>query len=84
MENKNFGKRFTGIGHNPNPGEQDLPLGFGMQLMQHSEARSRFESLSAEEKNRVIRYVEGGTTGEEAKSRLIEAIRGLEDGTGVF
>ena len=70
-------EHFIGIGPNPNPGEPDLPLGFGMRLMQNAAARARFESLSPTEKQKVVAFVESGATGEEAKGLMEEAIRRL-------
>ncbi len=65
---------FIGMGRNPNPNVPDIPVGFGMELMQNSDARANFESLSDGEKTRLIAYIQGGVTGDEAKQRIYTAI----------
>lgn len=73
-------RNFIGIGHNPNPGVPDIPLGLGMALFQEAEARSYFESLSDEEKTSIIRYVqEGNVTGEDARHKVTSAIENLKN-----
>lgn len=69
---------FVGLGKNPDPNGLDMPIGLGMELYQNKTALHYFAALSQEERNAVIKYVEGGKTGSEAKSRVNSAITNLK------
>lgn len=56
-----------------------LPIGFSLKLSQDLEAMQYFSNLSERNKEQVVSYVQGGTTGEEAKNRVEEAVRQLHD-----
>ncbi len=73
---------FIGVGRNPDG--PDLPLGFGMLLAQEPTAVSRYGALTNEQKSSVIRYIQSGATGEEAKNRIANAVYGLRDGNMSF
>ncbi len=75
---------FIGIGRNPNPNVPDIPIGFGMELMQNSQARSNFEKMSNSEKTRLIGYIQGGVTGDDAKHRINNSIDNLNKGNFSF
>ncbi len=75
-------KPFIGIGHNPEG--PHLPLGFGMLLAQEPEAISRYGALTNDQKASVIRYIQSGATGEDAKNRIANAVIGLRDGNMGF
>jgi len=68
---------FIGMGRNPEG--PDLPLGFGMLLSQEPAAISRYGELTNEQKSSVIRYIQSGATGEDAKNRIANAVIGLRD-----
>lgn len=70
---------FIGTGHNPEG--PDLPLGFGMHLMQDSQAVENFGKLNSYEKKKVIDYVQDVHTGNEAKEHIAHAISCLHEGT---
>jgi len=74
--------RFIGTGRNPNG--PDLPLGFGMGLAQNPDAMETYASLTNAEKTSVIRYVQSGQTGDEAKSKIAEAVQRLAEGSHNF
>ncbi len=63
MEDNNS---FIGMGKNPNPKAPDIPVGFGLELMNNPSARLNYDKLSNPDKERLISYVQGGTTGNEA------------------
>ena len=63
---------FIGMGRNPHG--PDLPLGMGMRLMQDPQAREAFGRLTRAKQTDLIDYVQGGSTGDEAKTRMEEAI----------
>ena len=67
------------MGNNPNTGQPDIPLGFGMALAQDMTAMTNFGKLSGQQKTTVIRYVQGGHTGNEAKSRIHSALSALKN-----
>lgn len=73
---------FLGTGRNPEG--PDLPLGFGMLLAQEPEAVTRYGQLTNEQKSSVIRYIQSGVTGEDAKNRIANAVYGLRDGNMSF
>jgi len=68
------------IGMGKAPDGIDLPLGFSMGLSMHPKAAETFGRMSADEKHAAIRYVQSGTTGEDAKHRIANAIDQLEEG----
>lgn len=68
---------FVGMGNNPNG--PDLPLGFGMQMEGTPRALETYAGLTREEKESVIRYVQSGTTGEEALEKITSAVKKLEE-----
>lgn len=57
---------------------QDLPLGLMMQLGQDLEAMNTFSNLSDSEKEQMIDYIKGATTGDDAKARIHQVINALD------
>ena len=70
-------KVFVGLGKNPDPSGLDMPIGFGMELYQNSDALHCFAALSQNERNDIIRYIEASKTGDEAKERINNAVKNL-------
>ena len=68
------------IGMGPSPDGIDIPLGLSMELAMHPQAAATFGQMSPTEKHAAIRYVQSGTTGEDAKRRIQTAIQQLECG----
>ncbi len=71
------------------PGDLDnikgeLPIGFGMRLMQDRTAMDRYTAMPDGEKKQVLRYVEGGATGEDAELRVEHALKSLREGIPGF
>lgn len=64
-----------------NPEWEGMPLGLGMRLAQDTQASERFWDMSESERAELISYVQGGTTGDEAQERIVEAVNRLRDGT---
>ena len=62
----------------------DLPMGFGMQLMQHPAAMHHYGQLRNVEKERLIGYIQSSTTGPEAKNRIAETVSRLGQGYNTF
>lgn len=73
--NKN--PNFIGTGHNPDG--PDLPLGFGMQLAQEPDAMDAYGRLTNEQKTAVIRRIQSGSTGDDAKNLIAETISQLKN-----
>ncbi|OCN02152.1 hypothetical protein A7X67_12090 [Clostridium sp. W14A] len=67
-----------------NPDATDMPIGLMMSLAQHQNAMKTFGRLDDEHQKSVIRYVEDSTTGEEAKSRIQNAVQNLDQGNTGF
>ncbi|MGI6150438.1 MAG: hypothetical protein ACOYIR_00565 [Christensenellales bacterium] len=70
----------TFIGTGINPDGPDLPLGFGMHLAQDAKALETFGRMTNAQKSEVIGYIQGATTGDDAKRRIAEAVKFLHDG----
>lgn len=60
--------------------EHQLPVGLGMRLALDMDAMKSFVNLSDQRKKELIDYIEGSTSGEEAKSRVTEVVRNLHNG----
>lgn len=69
--------QYIGVGVNPEG--PDLPLGLGMQLAQEPRAVEAYGKLTNTEKEAVIRYIQSGATGAEAKNRIALAVNALKD-----
>ena len=69
---------FIGMGNNPDG--PDLPMGFGMQLAMHPKAHETFGKMTTKEKREAIHYIQGGLTGADAKRRIENTIRRMEQG----
>ena len=69
---------FIGMGNNPNG--LDIPMGLGMRLTMHPKAHETFGNMTTKEKQEAIRYVQGGITGEDAKRRVENVIKRMEQG----
>ena len=68
------------------PGDLDsikgeLPIGLGMRLMQDRTAMDRYTALPDAEKKRILSFVEGSSTGEDAEERVANTVKSLHDGT---
>ena len=68
---------FIGLGHNPNPNVPDIPMGFGMELMQNPKAWEAFGNLPDSEKTRIIEEIQTAQTGDQAKTNIEQAIEEL-------
>jgi len=68
---------FIGIGHNPEG--PDLPLGLGLNLAQDSDAMDTFGAMTEAQREKVVRYIQGAATGEDAKNRITGTIQKLHD-----
>ena len=74
-------KGFIGMGHNPDPNVPDIPLGFGIALLDNAAARNFFENLSDEQKTKVIDHIhDNNATGYDAKRKIEKTIENLENG----
>lgn len=77
-------ERHPYIGMGENPHGPDLPMGFGMHLMQEPKAMDNYDTLTIPEQESVIRYIKGGSTGEEAERRVMNAVKMLAEGKKNF
>lgn len=60
--------------------EHQLPVGLGMRLALDMEAMTHFVNMPEQSKKQVVDYIEGSTTGDEAKNRVTEVVRNLHNG----
>ncbi|MEA4824041.1 MAG: hypothetical protein VB111_08005 [Clostridiaceae bacterium] len=62
----------------PAPGAAtDMPLGLGIRIAQDPRATEAFAMLPEESRKRLILYVEGAATGDEALERVRNAVSAL-------
>lgn len=57
-----------------------LPEGLGFRLALDMDAMSNFVSLSDQEKEKVVDYIKGSSSGDEANNRITEVVRNLHKG----
>ncbi len=57
-----------------------LPEGLGFRLALDMDAMKNFVNLSDQEKEQMVDYIKGSTTGDEAKNRVNEVVRNLHKG----
>jgi hypothetical protein len=60
--------------------EHQLPVGLGMRLALDMEAMTNFVNLPDNSKKQLVDYIEGSTTGDEAKNRVTEVVSNLHKG----
>ncbi|MDF2485126.1 MAG: hypothetical protein K0R46_1294 [Herbinix sp.] len=60
--------------------EHQLPVGLGMRLALDMDAMKNFVNMPDQSKKQLVDYIEGSTTGDEAKSRVTEVVRNLHNG----
>ncbi|MBP1756944.1 MAG: hypothetical protein H6Q59_3342 [Firmicutes bacterium] len=60
--------------------EHQLPVGLGMRLALDMDAMKNFVNLSDQGKKQLVDYIEGSTTGDEAKNRVTDVVRNLHSG----
>ncbi|MCL2055992.1 MAG: hypothetical protein FWH02_02090 [Oscillospiraceae bacterium] len=73
---------FIGMGNNPE--EPDLPLGLGMRLAQDPKAMDTFSNMTNEQKSALISYLQRSGTGDEALSRMADAVNLLHNNQVTF
>jgi len=61
--------------------EHSLPVGLGMRLALDMEAMTNFVNMPEEGRKQLVDYIEGSTTGEEAKNRVTEVVTNLHKGS---
>ncbi|HKL78803.1 MAG TPA: hypothetical protein VJ888_00045 [Mobilitalea sp.] len=57
--------------------ENSLPEGLGFRLAMDMRAMTNFVNLSEDKKQELINYIQGSTTGTEAKNRVTEVVSSL-------
>ena len=72
------------LGVGPNPDGKDLPLGFGMELMQDAAAVRHYSSLSQPQRDAIVDYIQRCADGDDAHQRIRDVIQGLRDGRSEF
>ncbi|NLL72108.1 MAG: hypothetical protein GX237_01085 [Clostridiales bacterium] len=60
-------------------GRSEVPVGLGMRLALDMKAMNNFANLSDVKKRELISYIEGSTTGNDAKNRVTEVVSGLHN-----
>lgn len=72
-----FNAQYIGKDQHASPVSQELPVGFGMSLSQHTEAMNYFGTLDDSQRNKVISYIQGATSGADARQRIDNAVQML-------
>ena len=60
--------------------DQDMPIGLMMSLAMNPDAMKNFSTLNDEKQSSVIRYIENASTGEDARTRIGNAVDELGKG----
>lgn len=60
--------------------KDSIPVGLGMKLALDMDAMKNFANLPDEKKQELVHYIEGSTTGDEAKNRVYEVVNNLHRG----
>lgn len=60
--------------------EHPLPEGLGFRLAMDMKAMTNFVNLSEDKKEQLVSYIQGSTTGDEAKNRVMEVVSNLHNG----
>ncbi|MBE6024347.1 MAG: hypothetical protein E7231_14375 [Cellulosilyticum sp.] len=63
---------------------EDLPLGLMMQLGTDMEAMNTFSNLSEAEKERLVSYIKGATSGADARERIASVMNSLNGHQSFF
>lgn len=61
--------------------EHQLPQGLGMRLALDMKAMTNFVNLPDNNKKQLVDYIEGSTSGEDAKNRVTEVVSNLHKGS---
>lgn len=62
----------------------DMPLGLTMSLAEDLEAMQTFGNLSPEGQAQIVNYIQGSTTGDEAKIRIENVVEKLHKHSTLF
>ncbi|NLP35792.1 MAG: hypothetical protein GX359_11500 [Clostridiales bacterium] len=60
--------------------EHQLPVGLGMRLALDMEAMTNFSKLPDGRKKELVNYIQGSTSGQDAKNRVTEVVSSLHNG----
>jgi abortive infection bacteriophage resistance protein len=58
-------------------GNTNLPIGFIMSVAQNKDALKYYSNLDDATKSKISDYIQGSTTGDEAKIRINTSVEGL-------
>ena len=64
------------------PGE--MPVGFAMSLSMNDKAMKYYSGLSLDTQTQIVNYIQNNKTGMEAREKVENAIRGLENNNTNF
>lgn len=59
----------------------EMPTGLMSRIAHHTRAMDSYFSLSQDEQNTLMRFIESSATGAEAKSRVEHVVEALEKGS---
>lgn len=60
--------------------EHQLPEGLGFRLALDMEAMKNFVNLPEDNKKQMVDYIQGSTTGDDARNRVTEVVSNLHKG----
>lgn len=60
--------------------EHPLPEGLGFRLAMDMKAMTSFVNLPEDKKQQLVSYIQGSTTGDEARNRVTEVVSNLHNG----
>lgn len=69
---------------NEKSGAKQMPIGLIMSLAQHNVAMENFSRMDDLKQKALVQYISDSSTGEEAKSRIKNAVQDLEENNTSF
>ena len=75
---KEFNADYIGKDQNASGVPEELPIGFGMSLAQHTDAMNFFGTLDTAQKSKIISYIQNAQTGDEARQRIDTAVNMMQ------
>lgn len=58
---------------------KEIPIGLAMELSINSQAMQYYSGLSKEQQHDIVQYIKNNNSGLEAKEKISNAIKGLEN-----
>jgi hypothetical protein len=64
--------------------DHSIPEGLGFRLALDMKAMTNFANLPEEGKQKLVDYIQGSTTGDDARNRVTQVVNDLHNGNSFF